>query len=68
MNGYSRSICSTCRYVTHCIITTNKNAISSCSEYVHFFDKEPIEKMFLIRRKPVSKQIIKNRRTAKVLF
>lgn len=37
---YNRSICSTCRYRSSCVLTTTKNAISSCSEYLHIFDDE----------------------------
>ncbi|CAM4285638.1 hypothetical protein ZONE111905_12775 [Zobellia nedashkovskayae] len=68
MNGYNRSICSTCRYVSHCVITTNKNAISSCSEYIHLFDDGPKENNRSVRRKPELKRVIRNRKAAKVLF
>lgn len=40
MKEYLRSICSTCRYLPNCALTTDKTNISSCSEYVHKFDKE----------------------------
>ena len=50
MKNLNRSICSTCRYLPNCVLTTDKSNISSCSEYVHRLDKdypplapEPIE-------------------------
>ncbi len=68
MNGYKRSICSTCRYVTHCVITTNKNTINSCSEYVHLFEDEPMINAILVQKKQVPKRVIQKRRPKKVLF
>ncbi len=40
MNYLERSICSTCRYISDCVLTTDKSTISSCSEYVHQLEKE----------------------------
>lgn len=37
---YPRSICSTCINLSHCMLTTDKSNISSCSEYVHLLDKD----------------------------
>lgn len=40
MKNLDRSICSTCKYVSDCVLTTDKSNISSCSEYIHQFEKD----------------------------
>lgn len=40
IKNLNRSICSTCRYLSTCVLTTDKSNISSCSEYVHRLDRE----------------------------
>lgn len=39
MKNLDRSICSTCSYVSDCVLTTDKSNISSCSEYIHQLEK-----------------------------
>jgi hypothetical protein len=44
MKNLDRSICSTCRFIADCVLTTDKSNISSCSDYVHNLeiDNEPL--------------------------
>ncbi|GGG87877.1 hypothetical protein GCM10011416_00110 [Polaribacter pacificus] len=35
MNSLEKSLCSTCAYLESCALTTDKNFIWSCSEYMH---------------------------------
>lgn len=39
MTEFLRSICSTCRYLPNCVLSSDKSNISSCSEYVHRLDE-----------------------------
>lgn len=36
---YNRSICSTCRFISICELTTDKSNITVCSEYEHYLDE-----------------------------
>ncbi len=36
---YNRSICSTCRFISFCELTTDKSNITSCSDYEHYLDE-----------------------------
>lgn len=45
MKKYLRSICSTCSHLANCSLTTYKDNISSCSEYVHHLDNDPVPTM-----------------------
>lgn len=45
---YKWSICSTCKFLSFCQLTTDKKNISSCSEYIHYM--EGYKKMSLFER------------------
>lgn len=40
---YNRSICSTCSFLSFCVMTTDKSNITSCSEYEHYMDSKQKE-------------------------
>lgn len=40
MRNLKRSLCSTCKFLVDCSLTTNHNDINSCSEYVHQREEE----------------------------
>lgn len=65
---YNRSICSTCKYMMDCVLTTNKSKISSCSEYMHIFDKENEIIIPKEVQTPKINKILKRRRPVRVSF
>lgn len=39
MKELVRSLCSTCRHVAHCSLSTDRTNIQLCNEYVHRLDE-----------------------------